>query len=184
MRKHLIRVLKTLGVPRGLRYRGSGVEVKFPRRIKGGNYISMGQNAKVDSGAWIEAISTYAGDVFDPSIFIGRDVQIGRGLILTAIDRVIIGDGCLLSEQVYISDHAHDVKMQSEAPLVSLPLCNRGPVTIGRRCFIGMRAMVLGGVTLGEGCVVGAGAVVTRSFPDYSVIAGVPGRLIGSIKND
>ncbi len=53
-----------------------------------------------------------------------------------------------------------------------------GPVRIGDKCLIGMGTMVLDGVEIGEGAVIGAGTVMTRSVPAYSVVAGVPGRVL------
>ncbi len=50
----------------------------------------------------------------------------------------------------------------------------RGLIKMGKRCWIGAKAVILKDVELGDGCVVGAGAVVTKSFPAGSVIAGVP----------
>jgi acetyltransferase-like isoleucine patch superfamily enzyme len=52
------------------------------------------------------------------------------------------------------------------------------PVIIEDGCWLGANVTILKGVTLGRGCVVAAGAVVTNSFPPYSIIAGVPARLI------
>ena len=53
-----------------------------------------------------------------------------------------------------------------------------GSVLIGNGCWIGAKAVILKDVTLGDCCVVAAGAVVTRSFPEGSVVAGVPARLL------
>jgi acetyltransferase-like isoleucine patch superfamily enzyme len=50
-------------------------------------------------------------------------------------------------------------------------------ITIGRDSWIGERALVMADV--GRHCVVGAGAVVTRSIPDYAIAVGVPARIIG-----
>lgn len=51
---------------------------------------------------------------------------------------------------------------------------------IGRNCFIGGRALILPGVEIGDGCVVGAGAVVTKSVPPGSIVAGNPATIIRS----
>ena len=48
------------------------------------------------------------------------------------------------------------------------------PVTVGNDVWIGHGAILLPGVTVGDGAVIAAGAVVTKSVPDYAVMAGVP----------
>jgi lipopolysaccharide O-acetyltransferase len=114
-------------------------------------------------------------------IAIGDDVAIGRFAMITAVESVRIGHGCLFSESIFISDHAHDAFSHDTAPLAARPLVSGGPVDIGPHCFFGIRAVIMPGVTLGEGCVVGANSVVTKSFPAYAVIAGAPARLIRTL---
>jgi acetyltransferase-like isoleucine patch superfamily enzyme len=55
------------------------------------------------------------------------------------------------------------------------------PVTIKKGVWIGCGVTILGGVTIGEYSVVAAGAVVTRDVPSYSVVAGVPAKIIRKI---
>lgn len=62
---------------------------------------------------------------------------------------------------------------------------DKGPIVVGRYCWIGMGAVILPGVTLGEYTIVGAGAVVSRSFPDgYCVIAGNPAKVIKALERE
>ena len=82
-----------------------------------------------------------------------------------------------LSEYVYITDNAHGLHPE-RGPIMKQPLESKGPVHIGRNCFLGFRVSIMPGVTLGEHCVVGANSVVTRSFPAYSMVAGMPAKLI------
>lgn len=42
-----------------------------------------------------------------------------------------------------------------------------------------MNAIILPGVTIGKGAVVCAGSVVTKDIPDYSIVAGIPSKIIG-----
>ena len=48
-------------------------------------------------------------------------------------------------------------------------------------CFIGTHVVIIKDVTIGNHCLVGANAVVSKSFPDYSIILGVPGKLAGKV---
>ena len=78
---------------------------------------------------------------------------------------------------MYITDHVHG--FNPEGGLVrEQPLVCKGDVIVGAHSFIGYRVSILSGVHLGKHCVVGANSVVTRSFPDYSMIAGIPARLL------
>lgn len=54
----------------------------------------------------------------------------------------------------------------------------KAPVTIGNDCWIGQRAILIGGITIGDGAVVMAGAVVTKDVPPYAIVGGVPARIV------
>jgi len=49
---------------------------------------------------------------------------------------------------------------------------------VGENCFIGGRSLILPGVEIGNNCIVAAGAVVTKSVPDNSIVAGNPAKII------
>ncbi|MEH7409941.1 CatB-related O-acetyltransferase, partial [Priestia megaterium] len=51
-------------------------------------------------------------------------------------------------------------------------------IKIGNDVWIGSNALILDGVNVGNGAIVGAGAVVTRDVPDFSIVAGVPAKII------
>jgi lipopolysaccharide O-acetyltransferase len=145
--------------------------------MQGAQHMRFGSRVVIAENSWLAAFDRYADRTHTPSLSIGSDVTIGRYACVTAINQIDIGDGCLISEHVYISDHIHE-----HAPdgglLVRQPLSSKGPVRIGPSCFLGYRVAVLPGVTLGAHCVVGAHSVVTRSFPAHSMLAGAPAQLI------
>jgi lipopolysaccharide O-acetyltransferase len=125
----------------------------------------------------MQAIHSYAGHTYRPNIEIGDDVYIGNYAQIFALDCIKIGSGCVLSEHVYITDNAHG--LDPDAGLImKQPLESRGPVHLGDHTFIGFGARIMPGVTLGSRCVVGTNSVVTKSFPDFTMLAGSPAKAI------
>jgi len=166
---------------------GENSSLEKPKSIFGEKYIHIGNNTSIGHSAWIAAFDKYLNQDFSPKIFIEDDVRIGNYACITAIDEVTIAEGCLFSEYVYISDHYHGTDPTTNLSPKDQPLFSKGKVYIGKNTFLGYRVTILSGVTLGQHCVVGSHSVVNKSFPDYSMIAGSPARLIKTFnfeKND
>ena len=54
---------------------------------------------------------------------------------------------------------------------------------VRRRASIGTHATIMGGLTIGEGALIGAGAVVTKDVADFAIVAGVPARVVGDVRD-
>jgi acetyltransferase-like isoleucine patch superfamily enzyme len=54
----------------------------------------------------------------------------------------------------------------------------RHDTEIGRKCFVGVNAIILPGVTIGDSVIVGAGAVVVNNIPSGCIVAGNPAKII------
>jgi len=92
---------------------------------------------------------------------------------------VTLGDYVMMGPDVYIMGVTHDVSDLSKPMVVDTK--NRSiqkEVKIGNDVWIGTRTVIMPGVEIGDHSIIGAGAVVTKSFPPYSIIGGVPARLI------
>jgi acetyltransferase-like isoleucine patch superfamily enzyme len=161
---------------RGLQI-GLNSTIDWPYYIEASKFLFIGDRTSIHSNAYITPITNYADVRYSPEIRIGNDVYIGRHVFLVALNSLVIEDGCVLSEHVYISDNAHGYDPEG-GPILQQPLMSKGPVHIGRSCFLGYRSVVMPGVQLGEHCIVGANSVVTRSFPPYSMLAGCPAKRI------
>lgn len=167
---------KILYQPRGMRI-GQNSVIRRPRWITNPSRIAIGDFTRIGRYAVLAALSEYAGVPLNGRIAIGGDVYIGGWSQIHAMISVEIGDGCVLSEYVFVTDIAHGFNPDA-GPIMKQPLESKGPVKIGNKCFLGFGATVMPGVTLGEHCIVGARSVVTKDFPPYSVIAGNPARLL------
>jgi len=137
----------------------------------------MGSNCFVGRMAVLNPLIDYKGAPQNGRIIIGDDVYIGGFAQIHAMGQLDIGDGCVFSEHVYVSDISHGLDPKAGL-IMEQPLHSKGPVRIGRSVFVGYGCSILPGVTLGDHCIVGTRSVVTHSFPAYSMIAGSPARLI------
>lgn len=119
---------------------------------------------------------------------IGRYSYIGRNSKVVCAD---IGSFCSIGEGVNVGLATHTLEKLSTSPLFTESKNGTGHawvkqstsnpykrVTIGNDVWIGTRAMILGGCTVGDGAVVAAGAIVTKDVPPYSIVAGVPAKVI------
>lgn len=125
---------------------------------------SCGLNFKVAEGAFIFSPELLA---VGTNVYIGFCSYLGNGPIRLE-DEVLIGN------HVSITAANHLVKNGS----YRFGGSETSEVIIGRGTWIGAHVCILAGVEIGRGCIVAAGAVVTKSFGDRVVIAGVPARVI------
>lgn len=146
----------------------------------GMKYIKLGNKVVLGNNCVLTAWSQYKGMFFSPSISIGNYCSFGEYNHITSINKIEIGDGLLTGRWVTISDNSHGNthKKALESPPAERPLISKGPVIIGRNVWIGDKATILSGVTIGDCAVIAANTVVTKDVPSYSVVAGIPARII------
>jgi len=95
---------------------------------------------------------------------------------VTIEDEVFVGHGVMFINDIYPRAVNEDGTLQTESDWQVVR------TTVKKRAGIGSNATILAGVTIGEGALIGAGAVVTRDVADYSIVAGVPARVIGDVR--
>ena len=152
--------------------------------IRRSQYITFRGAFSARRGLWLEAVCSYAGNSYCPSIEIGSNVNVGINVHIAAISSVTIGDNTLLGSRVLITDHSHGPSTPNELyglrdiPPIKRKLHTKGEITIGKNVWIGDGAIVTAGVVIGDGAIIGGNSVVTSSVPPYSVYAGCPARSI------
>lgn len=174
----------------GMHFRGPRATVSNPNFLQLGRNVAIGSRVTIDAFArdgvrlgsrvTIGAGSNLMGTavIREPGvgIDIGNDTAIGRSNIIWGQGGVSIGSDCLLGPDVIVLSENH-VSDSIEIP-IRLQGHSRGAVSIGDDCWIGAGAKILAGVVIGHGAVIAAGAVVTKSVEPFSIVGGVPARLI------
>lgn len=87
-----------------------------------------------------------------------------------------VGDKCAVAAHTVFASIGHTYD-QPDVPFVDLP-ARAGKIVLEDNVWIGANATIIAGVRIGTGSIVGAGAVVTHDVEPYSVVGGVPARLI------
>lgn len=111
---------------------------------------------------------------YGTNIHLADGVFVNVNCVFSDAGPIHVGEGTLIGPQVGIYSVTHPVDAAARAAGNEWGEA----VNIGKNCWIGGHATINPGVTLGDNVVVGSGAVVTKSFPDNVVIAGVPARVI------
>lgn len=119
-------------------------------------------NVRIGEGTVLNAGLTIY-DEYEPRVTFGKRVAVATGVTIVASSNP---NNSELSRFDYVRDHLITVDR----------------VTIGDDAWIGTGATLLPGVEVGEGAIIGAGAVVTRSVEPYTVVAGVPARVVRRLR--
>ncbi|GLU46862.1 acyltransferase [Nocardiopsis ansamitocini] len=158
---------------------GEGTSIAFPpATVFGEPWIRLGAHTLLGGDITLTAGFVPGLDLGPvPLVTIGDGCTIGRGSHVVAHRSIVIEDNVFTGPYVYITDQNH-VYADTETP-VGHQWPAESPVRIGAGTWIGANAVILPGVHLGRNCVVAAGSVVRPGdYPDHSVIAGVPGRVV------
>lgn len=155
---------------------GSNSIIMKPIRVIGKKYISIGNNVSILNGARMEVITKWNDMEYNAGINIEDNVSIGQNFHITSCDNLKIGKNTTISGNVFITNIDHEYQDINNHILNQNIKYSK--TEIGEECFIGYGAAILAGTILGRHCIVGTNAVVRGIYDDYSVIVGVPARVV------
>lgn len=116
---------------------------------------------------------------YGKNIHVGKNLFINFNCVILDVAPVTIGDNCWIAPNVGIYTAEHPLERSKREAGIEMAR----PIKIGDGCWIGGSAVINPGVTLGNNVVVASGAVVTKSFGDNVVLAGVPARVIKALED-
>lgn len=153
---------------------GKMVSVRGKAKIEAKGKIIIGNNCSI----WSHLGTTQLSAGTCATIEIGDYSFINTGVIISARKHIKIGRDCQIANGVILMDNDfHGVDNRYSVPAAKA-------IVIGDNVWLATRVTVLKGVTIGEGAVVASGAVVTKDVPPYTLVGGVPAKVIRTIKND
>jgi acetyltransferase-like isoleucine patch superfamily enzyme len=149
---------------------GSGVIIDALSR----NGVALGSNVSIGDYSIIEATGVISR--IGEGCQIGSRSGLGAFSYIGAAGGVSIGCDVIMGQRVSFHSENHrferiDVSIRSQG-------ITRIGIVIEDDCWIGANVVFLDGARVGRGCVIGAGSVVRGNIPDYSVVVGVPARVI------
>lgn len=115
---------------------------------------------------------------FGKNITIGKNVFINSGCHFQDQGGITIGEGSMIGHNVVLATINHDLEPKNDRKN------HYAPIRIGNHVWIASNAAVLPGVSIGDWAVVAAGAVVTKNVLPYTVVGGVPAKVIKTISKE
>ena len=151
------------------------INARSTQKIILGNRVTIGKYAIIRPG------NLYGGEPGE-GLVVGDHSNIGPYCYIGCSGHISIGNNVMISPRVsiYAENHVFD---QIDTTIKSQGV-KKEKVVIEDDCWIASNSILLAGVTIGKGSVVAAGSVVTQDVPPYSVVAGVPARVIKNRRTD
>ena len=131
----------------------------------------------------------------DSKVVVGERVALANTVLNVSSGTITIGSRTIFSPNVMLLTGRHEFVdgMRASFPQerddgswggggVEVPTSGYD-IVLGEGVWVSTGVIVVGGVSIGSHCIIGAGAVVTKSFPNYSIVAGVPACRIGDTRD-
>jgi UDP-2-acetamido-3-amino-2,3-dideoxy-glucuronate N-acetyltransferase len=150
------------------------------------NDVKLGQNVKI-----YDFVNLYGCEIGDNTkigtfVEIQKNATIGKNCKISShtfiCEGVHIEDNCFIGHNVTFINDKYPRATNEDGSLQTEEDWKLIETYVKKGASIGSSATILCGVTIGEGAIVGAGAVVTKDVPPYTVVAGVPARVIKKLK--
>jgi acetyltransferase-like isoleucine patch superfamily enzyme len=111
---------------------------------------------------------------------LGHNSHIGPfSVIITHIYGVTIGDYVMIAPHCVIVEGSHEFR-KLDVPMLLAGDFSKGPIIIEDDVWIGANCTILQNVRIGKGSIIGANSLVNKNVEPYSIMAGVPAKVIGS----
>lgn len=144
--------------------------------------ISIGSNSFFDDYLYL---TSWGNNKTNQGIIsIGSNCSFGAFNHISSYNSIYIGNNFLSGKWVTISDNNHgDTSKESLIiPPLHRRLSSKGPIVIGDNVWVGDKVTILSGVKIGNNVVIAANSVVVKDIPSFSVVAGVPCKIVKTIK--
>ncbi|QMV20359.1 acyltransferase [Granulicella sp. 5B5] len=162
----------------GVRFRKFGKHSK----LFGSDTVTVGTGVTVGDFCWIEAVTQYAGVSFTPNLTIGNRVAISDLTHISCVNKIILGDDCLIGSKVYIGDHSHgsvrDIEEILTVPPARRPLGDVGQISVGAMTWICDGVVILAGTEIAKSSIIAANSVVRLRESRPALIGGAPAKVI------
>ena len=151
--------------------------------------VHLGENVTIYHPDLVNLYSCEIGDGCKIGAFveIRKHVKIGRNVKIQAFafipEGVTIEDGAFIGPHVCFTNDKYPRAVNPDGSLMEVDDWEIVPTLVKQGASIGANATIICGITIGEYAMVGAGAVVTCDVPGYAIVAGVPARVVGDVRN-
>lgn len=134
--------------------------------------VMLGDNCQIEHQIYFHFDGPYSEGL---GIVIGNNCFIGSGCEFNISARLSIGNNCLIAAGTRFVDHNHGTSIGRP---IREQISTVGAIVVDSDVWIGANCLILKGVHIGEGAVIAAGSVVVKSVPPFSIMGGVPARLL------
>ncbi len=170
---------------------GKSLTIRHPHKIH------IGDNVVIDDYAVLDAKGIdNQGIVIADNVMIGRNTvisckngditienntNIAMNCFIQSAEQVKIGKNVLLAPYCYVIGGGNHETNRTDIPIIAQGQIVKG-ITIEDNCWIGAGVNILDGAKIDRDSIIGAGAVVTKSVPEFSIAVGIPAKILKNRK--